>query len=124
MATTGEITKEMDALDMDALAILANPNLTPVERRFAIEGLLRQYRVLEDYQRALAAFIRRMRNQRQRRDPDPEEVIREILASPEFMALRLVVLAAFVSVIYGNGSRLAWVPLALVPVVVAPGRWL
>jgi hypothetical protein len=49
MANAHEVTKEMDALEEDAVRVLSNPNLTPLDRRLALERLLRRYRVLEEY---------------------------------------------------------------------------
>jgi len=126
MASDDEITKQMDGLEAEARAVLGNPDLSPFERRFAFERLLRDYRVLEDYQRALAAYVRQMLELEEVEVPDPEDVIQEILTSPEFALLRVAVLAAFIAIIFGNGNgpRLAWVPLAWVPMVATPGRWL
>ena len=120
MASIGEISSEMDGLEEEARAVLANPDLTPLERRLALERLLGRYRVLEEYRAALTAFIRRMRDQPQEQPLDPDKVVREILDSREFAALRLLVLAVLIAVIYGDGPRSAWVPMALLPIVAAP----
>ena len=56
MAQLNDLVKEMDALEHEARAILANPALAPMERRLALEGLFRRYLVLEEYKAALAAF--------------------------------------------------------------------
>jgi len=117
MANTRELTKAMDTLEEEALSLLANPDLTPFERRLAFEGLLRRYRVLADYQQALAAYIRRMTDLQDDDTPDPEGIIREILSSPEFVGLRLALLAALIALVYGNGPRAGWVPITLVPVM-------
>ena len=120
VASIGEIRVEMDALEDEARAVLANPNLTPTERRLALEGLLRRYLVLDEYKAALAAFIRRMRDQPQERALDPEEVVREILGSPEFSALRMLVLAVLIAVVYDGGPRSGCVPMALLPMMPVP----
>jgi len=113
MTTMSEMTAEMDALEHEARNILGNPGLTPLERRRAIGLLLRKFQLLEEYQRALAAYIRRMQDSDQAQAPDPDEVIREILASTEFAGLRCNVLAAVIAVTYANGQRAAWVPMSI-----------
>jgi len=120
VAGAAEITNEMEALENEACAVFADPNLTPAERKLALEGLLRRYLALEEYKAALTVFIRRMRAQSEDRPLDPEEVVREILASPEFAALRLLVLAVLIAVVYGGGPRSAWVPMALLPMMPVP----
>ncbi len=120
MGTATDITSEMDALEEDAARVLANPALTPLERRMVLDRLLHRYRVQEEYRAALAAFIRGMRNQNRGRSPAPEAVVREILDSPEFACLRLVVLATLVAVVYGDGPRATWVPVALLPTLTLP----
>ncbi len=113
MASASEICSQMDGLEEDAVKILGNPNLTPIERRRAFERLLAKYRVLEQYRRALTAFVRLMQSGRRSRDVDPEEVVRDILASPEFAMLRLAVFAMLLAVLYEDGPRSAWVPMTL-----------
>ncbi|MTJ81125.1 MAG: hypothetical protein F8N37_08910 [Telmatospirillum sp.] len=120
MTSIGEIHAEMDGLEEEARAILANPNVTPLERRQALAALFHRHQVLEEYLAALASFIRRMRAEPQDRTLDPEEVVREILASPEFAALRLLVLAVLIAAVYGDGPRSAWVPMALLPMMPIP----
>lgn len=120
MAGVGEIDSAMDALEEEAAGVLAMEKLTPLERRLAFERLLRRYLVLEEYKAALAAFIRRMRERPKGRTLDPEEVVHEILASPEFDALRFLVLAALIAVTYDGGPRSAWVPTALLPMMPIP----
>ena len=61
MTTENTVTSAMMALEDEAGAILGNPHLTWVERTEGIGRLLRKYRVLREYQRALADFVRRMR---------------------------------------------------------------
>ena len=115
MLNLSEISDEMDALEAAAHGVLLNLNMTPLERRLALNRLLSRYHVLEQYKAAFAAFIRRMRRQQGEQAPAPEKVVREILGSLEFGGLRLALLAALIAVTYGGGPRAAWVPLALVP---------
>ncbi len=111
-----EISKAMDALEAEARAVLADPDLGPIERRQVFQKLLRKYGVLKEYMDALAAFIRRMRF-RQGRSADPSDVIHSLRARPEFIGIRLMVFAMFVAVMYSGGPRSAWVPVALLPVL-------
>lgn len=121
MTNASEISRQMEDLEEDARRILSNPDLTSIERRLAFEQLLREYRVLENYQRAVAAYIRRMRAIDKRPDPDTEAVVREILSSPEFTGIRILVLAALLAALYGGGPRAAWVPWTLLPVIADSG---
>jgi len=120
MATIGELDREMDGLEEAALRILGAPNMTAVERRLALDRLLRRYSVLADYKRALAAYIRRQRWKDGGVAEDPEAVIRDLLTSPEFGILRLVVFAALLAALYGGGPRAALVPAALLAAAARP----
>ncbi len=120
MASEREITFEMDALEEEAVAVQANPALTLIEKRLAFERLLTRYRVLEDYRKALAAYIRRRMAMEADTRATAEDIAREILSSPEFTVLRLAVFAIFLAVVYGDGPRAAWVPFEFLPVVSAP----
>ena len=121
MASVIETDGEMATLEDAATRIIANSNLTEIEKRLAISQLLRKYRILEEYQAALAIYIRRIRFQEPSQTSDPESIICEILSSPAFTGLRLALLAALIAVIYGGGPRSAWVPWALLPVADTPG---
>ncbi len=125
MASILETTAEMDALEEDAFHVLTNPDLTSLERRLALERLLRRYGVLDDYRRALAAYVRRMSIRQTAASPSPPDyIVGEILSSPEFTGLRFALLAALIAVIYGDGPRAAWVPTMLMPVMAPPTlRW-
>jgi hypothetical protein len=120
MASIGEVTKELDGLDEEALRVLAAPNMTPMERRLAMERLLRRYHVLKDYHRALTVYIQRVGWQDGQTAENPEQVIADLLASPEFALLRAVVLATLLAVVYGDGPRAALVPVALLTPVLRP----
>lgn len=121
MTTVSEINRQMAELEEEARRVLANPQLTTGERRQALEHLLRRYNVLDDYRRALAAYLRRMRWQDGGTAEDPEAVLSELLASPEFALLRAVVLAALLAALYSGGPRAALVPVALlVPTMTPP----
>lgn len=117
MMSVAEITRAMDSLEQEAASVLHDPNLTPFERRLAFDKLLGRYQVLAEYKAAMAAFIRCMRFQRDGKAPGPDEVIREILKSPEFLILRLAVMAVFIAVVYASGPRSHWVPTALLPTI-------
>lgn len=121
MTNASELSKQMDDLEEEARHIISNPSVSNFELRQTIERLLRLYRVLDDYQRALAAYIRGMAAIQQGQAADPEALIREILASPEFSGLRLPVLATLIAAIYGGGPRSGWVPWTLLPVVTVAG---
>jgi len=111
------IERELDALEDEAKEVLGNPALTAFERRRAIERLFRRYNVLVEYQKALAAYIRRMRGQQEHAYPtvEPDQVVRDILDSPEFNILRAALLAILIAAIYRDGPRDWWVPMVLVP---------
>lgn len=113
-----DIKPQQNALEEDARALLANPYLTPIERRLAFERLLAKYLVLEEYRRAWIVYVRRMQSGRRSRPTDPEEVVRDILASPEFGLLRLAVFAMLLAVLYEGGPRSGWVPVAFLPLPV------
>lgn len=120
MKDVQDVISAMGTLEEEARVVLHNPHLTPWARRRALEELLGRYLVLEEYKAALAAFIRRMRKQPHGRTLDPEDAVREILASPEFAALRFLVLAVLIAVTYGGGPRSTWVPMALLSMVPIP----
>ena len=120
MATIGELDREMDSLEEAALRVIGNQGMTAVERRQALDSLLRRYNVLDAYRRALAAYIRRQRWKDGGVAEDPEAVIRDLLTSPEFEILRLVVFAALLAVLYGGGPRAALVPVGLLAAVTMP----
>jgi len=113
-----DVTAELDNLEKDARAVLASPHLTHIERCLAFERLLAKYRVLEEYRRAFRAYVRRMQSVRRSRPADPEEIVRDILASPEFTLLRLAVFAMLLAVLYEGGPRSGWVPVAFLPLPV------
>ena len=52
MATNGELEAEMDGLEDEARAILANPNLTIFEKRRALDGLRPAERLAQARERA------------------------------------------------------------------------
>ncbi len=114
MANMTEISKEMDELETEALTLLADREMSSMERRVAFRRLLARYGVSEAYKAALAAFIRRMLAAGGDTF-DPAEVLREILASPEFASLLSAVLATFIAVTYEDGPRSAWVPVVFPP---------
>jgi len=120
MATIGELTAEMDGLEEAALRILGSPGMTAIERRLALERLLGRYGALEAYRRGLAAYLSRMRRGNSWAAEDPETVIREVLASPEFGLLRLVVFAILLAVVYNGGPRANLVPLGLIGALTVP----
>jgi hypothetical protein len=109
---------DIEVFEEEARSLFANPALTPLERRLAFERLLAKYHVLDEYRRAWVAFVRRMQSGRRSRAANPEEIIREILASPEFGILRLAVFAMLLAVLYDGGPRSAWVPTTLLPLPV------
>lgn len=57
MANMTEISKEMDELETEAVALLADREMTNTERRTAFGRLLARYGALEAHKAALAAFI-------------------------------------------------------------------
>ena len=115
---------DLELLEIRAVELLADPDLTPIQKRRAFFRLLTRFYVLQDYLRGLEAFIRRMMQEAQRL-PVPEDILMDMLESPEFAALKSAVLAALIAVTYSAGPRAAWVPSLLIPSVdeVVTGRY-
>jgi hypothetical protein len=115
MTNVQGIEKLLEALERRAREILDDPDLTPVQKRRAIWALIREYGELKRYRAAMEAFIRRMLGERGQLPLDPECIVSELLASPEFDGLQCAVLAALLAATYGTGPRSCWVPFTLLP---------
>ena len=105
---------DMALLEREATELLSNPDVAPLQKRREFAKLLARYFVLQDYQKALAAYIRQMLAE-SNRSPVPEAIVESLLGSAEFELLSAIVLAAYISVTYSAGPRASWVPTLLIP---------